>query len=48
MQNGSLDAILVLRYDTLGFTMKAESTLDGYGRWKSNPGTWPYCTLQDP
>ena len=29
MQNGSLEYILA-------FTMEAEATLDGYGRWKSN------------
>ena len=36
MLNGSLEATLALRYDTLGFTMEAEATLDGYGRSKSN------------
>ena len=36
MQNGSLEAIWMLTYVTLGFTMEAEATLDGYGRWKSN------------
>ena len=29
MQNGSLEAILALRYDTLEFTIEAEATLDG-------------------
>ena len=36
MQNWSLETILVVKYDTLGFTMEAEATLDVYGRWKSN------------
>ena len=36
MQNGSLEAILAMRYDTLGFAMEAEATLDEYDIWKSN------------
>ena len=34
MQNGNLEAIWELTYVTLGFTMEAEATLDGYGKWK--------------
>ena len=36
MQNWSLEAILVLKYDTWGFMMDTQATLDGYGRWRPN------------